>query len=375
MNSGRMWPRATRPDRVSETDWNDWRWQMRNRITDPAELAVFLGAGNEQAREIAVAAQRFPLAVTPCYASLIDLDDPACPIRAQVVPSVRELTDPRGMPDPLDEVSQSPVPGVVQIYPDRVAFLVSGQCASLCRFCYRKRLFDPDAVPRDSADIEAGLDYIREHPEIRDVLVTGGDPLTASDEWLHGLLSGIRAIPHVEIIRIGTRTPVTLPQRITPELCDTLAEFHPIWLNTQFNHPRELTDEAATAVDRLTRAGIPVGNQSVLLQGINDSPEVMRKLVHGLVRMRVRPYYVFLCHLVSGTSHFRTTVEKGVEIARSLRGHTSGIANPLFILDTPHGKVPIMPGRGITGRDNDGVDVETWNGHTWREWNPVDIQE
>jgi lysine 2,3-aminomutase len=314
----------------------------------------------------------YPMSLTPYYASLIDPDNAHCPILRQVVPSPEELDDADGLADPLCEASQSPVENIIRIYPDRVAFTVFNQCPVRCRFCFRKRLFAPAHGRSDVSAVEEGLRYIAAEPEIRDVLLTGGDPLMASDQWLESLLARVRSIPHVEIIRIGTRTPVVLPQRITPRLCRILARFHPIWVNTHFNHPRELTPEAAEACDRLTRVGIPVGNQSVLLKGVNDDASTMERLVRGLVHMRVRPYYLFQCHLVSGTRHFRTSVETGLEITKALRGHVSGIANPLFVVDTPRGKVPLLPRTGWAGRDGDDVVLETFRGAMWRERNPVD---
>ena len=360
---------AGRWPRESES-WSDWRWHLLNRITTVGRLAEILPLTDEERAGIERAAERFPFAVTPYYADLIDPDDPACPIRRQVIPSADELADPAGMPDPLNEDEQSPVPGVVRIYPDRVALLLSETCSSFCRFCYRKRLFDPATPPLDPERLAGALDWLRRHGEIRDVLVTGGDPLMLDDEVLGRVLAELRAVESVEIIRIGTRMPVVLPQRITPELCSLLERFHPLWLNTHFNHPRELTPEAAAACDRLLRAGIPVGNQSVLLRGVNDDVETMRRLVHGLVKMRVRPYYLFQCHLVEGTGHFRTDVEDGVRITAGLRGHTSGLANPLFIVDTPHGKVPLLPWDGWIGREGDDAVLQTYEGKTWREFNP-----
>ena len=357
---------------TSSREWSDWRWHLRNRITSVDGLRRVLALSDDEAGRIERAARRFPMAITPYYASLIDGDAPDCAIRRQAVPDGAELDDPRGMLDPLQEVAQSPARNIVRIYPDRVAFTVFDTCPVRCRFCFRKRLFAAEGLPSASRGLDEGIDYIARTPEIRDVLVTGGDPLMATDAWLERLLGRIRAIPHVEIIRIGTRAPVALPQRITPELCDVLERFHPLWISTHFNHPKELTPEATQACDRLTRAGIPLSNQSVLLRGINDDLDVMRRLVHGLVKMRVRPYYLFQCHLVEGTGHFRTAIETGVEIAEGLRGHTSGLANPLLIVDTPRGKVPILPRRGLVGREGDDVVLETFDGGTWREWNPQD---
>jgi lysine 2,3-aminomutase len=357
---------------TNSSEWTDWRWHLKNRISTPEQLSRLIPLSDDEADAVRRVTDRFPMTITPYYASLIDPDDPNCPIRRQVVPIADELHDPVGVTDPIEETTQSPVPGVIRIYPDRVAFTVFDVCPVFCRFCFRKRLFDPSSEPPPSDYIDAGIKWISEHEEIRDVLITGGDPLMATDMWLERLLSRIRAIPHVEIIRFGTRMPVALPQRITPELCEILERFHPLWINTHFNHPRELTPEAAKACDMLTRAGIPVGNQSVLLRGVNDDEATMQRLTRGLLKMRVRPYYLFQCHLVAGTSHFRTPIERGVEIAQSLRGHTSGLGNPLFIVDTPHGKVPILPKRGLLKRDGDDVLLETYTGDVWRELNPID---
>jgi len=356
----------------SRPEWNDWRWHLKNRISSVEQLRKLIRLTDAEAEEMEKVARHFPLAISPYYASLMDPEDPTCPIRRQVVPSGEELRDPFGVPDPMAELSQSPVRNVIRIYPDRVAFAVFDVCPVFCRFCFRKRLFDPGTDPPPPGFLDEGIGYIADTPEVRDVLITGGDPLMATDAWLERLLSRIRAIPHVEIIRLGTRMPVALPQRITPDLCRMLERFHPLWINTHFNHPKELTPEAAQACDRLTRAGIPLGNQTVLLKGINDDPGVMRQLVHGLLKMRVRPYYLFQCHLVEGTRHFRTSIEKGIEITRLLRGHTSGMANPLFIVDTPRGKVPILPRAGLVGREGDEVVLETYEGLVWREWNPQD---
>jgi len=357
---------------TSRPEWNDWRWHLRNRISTVVQLRNIIRLSDEQAREIERVVERFPIAISPYYASIMDPEDPNCPIRRQVVPSGGELHDPFGIPDPLEELAHSPVPGVIRLYPDRVAFTVLDVCPVFCRFCFRKRLFDPNIEVRSRDLIDRGITYIAETPEIRDVLITGGDPLMGTDRWLERLLSRIRAIKHVEIIRLGTRMPVALPQRITPELCRMLERYHPVWINTHFNHPKELTPEAELACDRLTRAGIPLGNQTVLLKGVNDDHEVMKKLVHGLLKMRVRPYYLFHCHRVEGTQHFRTSIEAGIEITKALRGHTSGLANPLFVVDTPQGKVPILPRAGYIGRDGDEVVLETYAGLEWREHNPGD---
>jgi lysine 2,3-aminomutase len=299
----------------------------------------------------------------------MDPDDPECPIRRQVVPRTAELEDPTGLPDPLDEVAHSPVKNVIRVYPDRIAFCVNNECALYCRFCLRKRMVGDEEWTMKRRELGRALDWIRRSPETRDVLLTGGDPLVFADDRLEWLLSELRAIPHVEIIRLGTRLPVTLPFRVTEALCRMLERHHPIWVNTHFNHPRELTPEAAEACDRLSRAGIPMGNQSVLLRGINDDPGTMKALCEGLVRMRVRPYYCYQAQRLEGTGHFRVPIERGVEIFRTLRGRTSGFAIPQYVLDTPHGKVPLSHPY-LRGREGDDVIVETYEGRVWRERNP-----
>jgi len=301
----------------------------------------------------------------------MDPDDPACPVRRQVVPRLAELDDPAGLSDPLDEVAHSPVKNVVRVYPDRIAFCVNNECALYCRYCLRKRMVGEPEWAMKKRELEAALAWIRATPAIRDVLLTGGDPLVFSDDKLAWLLGELRAIPHVEIVRLGTRLPVTLPFRVTDELCRMLAEHHPIWVNTHFNHPKELTAEAAEACDRLLRAGCPVGNQSVLLRGINDDLATMKALCEGLVRMRVRPYYCYQAQLLEGTAHFRVPIERGLELFEGLRGRTSGFAIPVYLLDTPHGKVPLARTR-LRGREGDYVVVEAWDGALWRELNPLD---
>jgi len=266
-------------------------------------------------------------------------------------------------------VLHSPVKNVIRVYPDRIAFCVNNECALYCRFCLRKRMVGDAEWTMVKRELEAGLDWIRRTPEIRDVLLTGGDPLTFGDDRLEWLLQQLRAIPHVELIRLGTRLPVTLPSRVTDDLCHMLERYHPIWLNTHFNHPRELTPEAAQACDRLLRAGIPVGNQSVLMKGINDDVATMKALCEGLVRMRVRPYYCYQAQLLEGTGHFRVPIEDGIELFRQLRGRTSGFAIPQFVLDTPHGKVP-LDHAWARGRKGDEFVMETWDGAEWREPNP-----
>jgi len=359
-----------RPPGIPETQWRDWVWQMQERVRTAEELARYVRPTEDERRAVALLAERFRFVITPYYASLMDPDDPECPIRKQVVPRTAELDDPAGVADPLDEVAHSPVKNVIRVYPDRIAFCVNNECALYCRFCLRKRMVGDEEWVMKKRELEVGLDWIRRTPEIRDVLLTGGDALVFSDDKLEWLIGELRRIPHVEVVRLGTRLPVTLPFRVTDALCRMLERHHPIWVNTHFNHPKELTPEAAEACDRLLRAGIPLGNQSVLLRGVNDSVETMKALCEGLVRMRVRPYYCYQAQLLEGTAHFRVPVERGLEIFRALRGRTSGFAIPTYVLDTPHGKVPLGHPY-LRGRDGDYVVMDTWDGHVWRELNPA----
>ncbi|NPV69769.1 MAG: lysine 2,3-aminomutase [Firmicutes bacterium] len=331
---------------VTEAEWNDWRWQVRNRIATLDQLKQVITLTAEEEEGVRKCLQTLRMAITPYYASLIEEGNPACPIRRQAVPTAREVErSAADMADPLHEDIDSPVPGLTHRYPDRVLFLVTDQCSMYCRHCTRRRLVgvNDEAAPRER--IEKGLEYIRRTPQVRDVLVSGGDGLLIPDDMLEYVISRLREIPHVEIVRIGSRAPVVLPQRITPELCKMLAKYHPVWLNTHFNHPREMTPESKRACEMLANAGIPLGNQTVLLRGVNDCPHVMTKLVHELVRIRVRPYYIYQCDLSWGLEHFRTRVAKGIEIIESLRGHTSGFAVPTFVVDAPGGggKIPVMP--------------------------------
>ena len=357
------------PVGVSEDDWRDWGWQMRNRIRTADALREWIDPTPDEERAIVDLARRFRFVITPYFASLMDPTNPDCPVRRQVVPRMVELEDAAGLEDPLDEVAHSPVKNVVRVYPDRIAFCVNNECALYCRYCLRKRMVGDAEWTMQKKELEVALDWIAATPEIRDVLLTGGDPLVFSDARLEWLLTRLRAIPHVELIRLGTRLPVTLPFRVTDDLCRMLERFHPIWVNTHFNHPKELTADAAEACDRLLRAGIPVGNQSVLLEGVNDDLETMKSLCETLVRMRVRPYYVYQAQLLEGTGHFRVPIEEGIEIFRQMRGRTSGFAIPQYVLDTPHGKVP-LDHPFAKGRDGDDFVVEAWDGAIWREPNP-----
>lgn len=299
----------------------------------------------------------------------MDSSDPNCPIRRQSVPDVLELHDPLGNLDPLLEEEHNPAPNVIKVYPDRVAWTVSNVCPVLCRHCLRKRMVGRENFDFSKEAREAAFRYFETHPEIRDVLLTGGDPLMYEDDVVEELVARLRAVPSIEIIRIGTRTPCTMPQRITSRLVAMLKKYHPLYINTQFNHPRELTTAAADACNLLADAGIPLGNQSVLLRGINDDPETMKQLVQGLLKQRVRPYYIYQAQTLSGTAHFRTPIEAGINLMKNLRGFTSGLAVPVYLLDTPHGKIPMYP-ETILRRDNDAVYLRSWDGKEWREPNP-----
>lgn len=333
----------------SNADWADWTWQMRHSITALNDVVKLLNLNftEEKKAEIEKTIKKFPLSVTPYYLSLIDVDNfENDPVFLQSVPSIHELTISNAdMLDPLHEDQDSPVPGIIHRYPDRVLFLVSNMCAMYCRHCTRKRKVGDKNNILSRELIEAGLDYIRKTPVIRDVILSGGDPFLLPDKHLDHILTELRKIEHVEIIRIGTRTPVVLPYRITDSLVAMLKKHHPLWINTHFNHPRELTSSASMALAKLADGGIPLGNQTVLLAGVNDCPKIMRSLVHKLVVNRVRPYYLYQCDLSEGLSHFRTPVGKGIEIIESLIGHTSGLCIPTYVIDAPGGggKIPVMP--------------------------------
>ena len=365
------WPSVDPPAGIEREDWENPTWQLRHRIRSLDDLAQYIDPSLEEAEAIADLSRRFRFVITPYYASLMKRKDPECPIRRQVVPTPEEGRDLAGLADPLDEVLHSPVKNVIRVYPDRIAFCVNNECALYCRYCLRKRMVGDVDWSMQKRELGAALDWIAATPEIRDVLLTGGDPLVYSDARLEWLLERLAAIPHVELIRLGTRLPVTLPYRVTEALCEMLARYHPIWVNTHFNHPREITEASAQACDRLLRAGIPVGNQSVLMRGINDDLSTMMTLCENLVRIRVRPYYCYQAQLLEGTGHFRVPVERGLEIFRAMRGRTSGFAIPQFVLDTPHGKVP-LDHPFWRGRDGEHAVMETWDGKIWREPNPID---
>lgn len=331
---------------VPASDWNDWVWQLKNRLTSVAQLEEHMTLTADEKAGCLFASHKLALAITPYFFNLIDRNDPQCPIRQQVIPRAGEaVTSEEEMLDSLGEDEHSPVPGLVHRYPDRVLFLVTDRCAAYCRYCTRSRLVSNAQDYNFHPEFEQGLKYIEAHPEVRDVLLSGGDPLLLSDSKLDHLLGRLRAIPHVEFIRIGSRIPVFLPQRITPALCEIFKKHGPIWMSIHTNHPKEATAELRAACERLSFAGVPLGNQSVLLKGINDDAEVMKALMHRLLRMRVRPYYIYQMDLITGGAHFKVDVRKGIEIIRALRGHTTGYAVPQYVIDAPGGggKVPINP--------------------------------
>ncbi|ABV33055.1 MULTISPECIES: lysine 2,3-aminomutase [Pseudothermotoga] len=331
---------------VTEDEWNDWKWQLRNRIMNLDVLQEVVNLTDQEREGVRHSLKFLRMAITPYYATLMDPENPRCPIRMQAIPTAKELNiSQEEMIDPLHEDVDSPVKGLTHRYPDRVLLLITDQCSMYCRHCTRRRFAGETDSPLSDELLNSAIDYIKQNKRIRDVLLSGGDPLTLSTEKLENIISRIREIEHVEIIRIGTRVPVVLPMRITEELTSMLKKYHPIWLNTHFNHPKEITPQSRRALSMLADAGIPLGNQSVLLRGINDCPQIMKKLVHELVKNRVRPYYIYQCDLSRGLSHFRTTVAKGIEIIEYLRGHTSGFAVPTYVIDAPGGggKIPVEP--------------------------------
>jgi lysine 2,3-aminomutase len=331
---------------IKDEQWNDWKWQLKNRIETVDDLKKYIPLTSEEEEGARKCLTALRMAITPYYLSLIDPEDPNDPVRKQAIPTAAELIkSPADLEDPLHEDGDSPVPGLTHRYPDRVLLLITDQCSMYCRHCTRRRFAGQhDAIlPMDQ--INRAIEYITATPSIRDVLLSGGDALLISDDKLEYIIKKLREIPHVEIVRIGSRIPVVMPQRITEELVAMLRKYHPVWVNTHFNHPNEITEESRKACERLADAGIPLGNQSVLLRGINDCVHVMKKLVHELVKIRVRPYYIYQCDLSMGLGHFRTPVSKGIEIIESLRGHTSGFCVPTFVVDAPGGggKIPVMP--------------------------------
>jgi lysine 2,3-aminomutase len=339
---------------VPEEQWNSWRWQLSHRLNSAEEIGRVIPLSDSERRALS-ASHLFRVDITPYFISLIDPDDPADPVRMQVIPTDAEMVPFTAMmEDSLAEDAHSPVPGLVHRYPDRVLMLVTTQCASYCRYCTRSRIVGDPSEQFSRAEFEMQIDYLKRTPQVRDVLLSGGDPLTLAPKLLEELIGRLREIEHIEIIRLGSRVPVFMPMRVDEDLCNMLQKYHPIWLNIHVNHPNEITLELAEACDRLTRAGVPLGNQSVLLAGVNDCIHIQRQLVQELVRIRVRPYYLYQCDLVEGSGHFRTPVAKGIEIMEGLRGHTSGYAIPTFVVDAPGGggKIPVAPNYQVSMSDH-----------------------
>jgi lysine 2,3-aminomutase len=357
---------------VSEEQWNDWKWQFRNRINTVRELAQFICLSDKEQARLRLVTGKYPFSITPYYFCLIDQNNPDDPVRKQAIPSFDEVAFAfMGEADPLAEEEDSVVPGLVHRYPDRVLMVLTDICPVLCRHCTRKREWRKGRWARTAAEIELMLDYIRRNKVVRDVIISGGDPLSLATSRLEEVISRVRAIPHVEIIRIGTRFPVVLPQRVDAELCTMLSKYGPIWVNTHFNHPHEVTSEAALACDRLVRSGVPLNNQSVLLRGVNDSVETQTKLCRELLKIKVRPYYLFQADEVQGTEHLRTPVETGIRIIEGMRGHTSGLAVPTFVVDLPGGggKVPLQPDYIVSKADGKFV-LRNYEGRTFTCRNP-----
>ncbi len=359
------------PD-VSDTDWNNWRWQLQRAVTS-LEAVMAYGHFEESERSLlARVIEKYPVIIPPYYLCLIDFNDPHDPIRRQSFPVAEEIEySDAGLPDPLEEEEDMVVPGLVHRYPDRVLMQVTNFCPMNCRHCTRKREWEEGVWMRSDADIDRMTDYLQRTPQVRDVLISGGDPLVLAAPKLEKILAKLRVIPHIEIIRLGTRFPVVLPERIDEEFAEMLSRYRPLWVNTHFNHPREITREAALACDRLQRAGIPMNNQSVLLKGVNDNLPVMRALCHGLLKIGVRPYYLYQCDPVRGAEHLRTSVWKGIEIIEGLRGHTTGFAVPQFVIDAPGGggKIPVGPNYFV-GETDEALILRNYEGLVFEYRNP-----
>jgi len=369
----RAFRRRFYPD-VPDSEWNDWHWQIRNRIRTLEQFESMLQLTKSERRAMQEAGSMLPIGVTPYYFSLLDPKDALQGLRRTVVPVQAEFRRSAGeADDPLGEEGHSPVPGIVHRYPDRVLFLVHDQCSTYCRYCTRSRVVGQGELLPQRERLEGGLEYIRRTPSVRDVLLSGGDPLTIGDEKLDWLLGELRKIPHVQFIRIGTKVPVVLPQRVTPQLVRILKRHHPLWMSIHFTHPDECTPETVKACRRLADAGIPLGSQTVLLKGVNDSVETMKQLVHRELMMRVRPYYLYQCDPISGSAHFRTSVAKGLEIIQGLRGWTTGYAVPNFVIDAPGGggKIPLQPAY-MLGRDGDDILLRSFTGSVHRYPDPIE---
>jgi lysine 2,3-aminomutase len=339
---------------ATELDWEDWRWQIRNRVRTLDTITKYMPLTPQEERGVVGAGDKLTMSIPPYFLALVDPNNAGCPIRLQSVPQEYEFeTATEEMTDPCGEDKNSPVHGLVHRYPDRVLFLVNEMCAMYCRYCTRSRMVGDGNHTLNTSTYDAALEYIRSHKEIRDVLISGGDPLTLGDRMLEYLIKSVKEIPHVEFVRIGTRIPVTLPQRVTPELIAMFKKYSPLWMSIHFNHPKEVTPRVKQACNMIADAGIPMGSQTVLLRGINDSPEVMKKLFHELLKIRVRPYYIYQCDPIVGSKHFRTSVETGINIIENLRGHTTGYAVPTYVIDGPGGggKIPITPNY-LVSREN-----------------------
>jgi len=352
---------------VSADLWNDWSWQLRNRIQNLEQLESRLPLTPEERAGTILAGKKLALGITPHFFNLMDRNDPDCPIRRQVVPRIEESnTAPDEMLDPCGEDSHMPVPGLVHRYPDRVLLLVTDRCASYCRYCTRSRVVSGAGEQELTIDLEGAFAYLKKHPEVRDVLISGGDPLLLSDAKLDQIFSRLREIPSVEFVRIGSRIPIFLPQRITPELLAIFRKHQPLWISIHSNHPKEITQEVKEALGRLADAGIPLGNQSVLLRGVNDQADTLKELFHKLLLCRVRPYYLYQCDLIQGSAHLRTTIREGQELMERLRGYTTGYAVPTYVVDGPGGggKIPIGPSY-IVGVADDRVILKNYRGDVY----------
>ena len=357
---------------ITDKQWNDWRWQARNRVRTRQQLEQMLVLSDEEREGLERSGTMLPVSITPYYMSLLSLDDAQQPLRRTVIPTAHEFTHTPGEAnDPLGEEHDSPVPGLVHRYPDRVLLLALDFCSSYCRYCTRSRVVGQGEIVPNEQRLERAFEYIRRTPTIRDVLLSGGDPLFLSDERLDWILTRLRAIPHVEFVRIGTKMPAVLPQRITRDLCRMLRKHHPLWMSLHFTHPEECTPETFQACTRLADAGIPLGSQTVLLKGVNDNVDTMKRLMHGLLKMRVRPYYLYQCDPITGSSHFRTSVSKGLEIIEGLRGHTTGYAVPTYVIDAPGGggKIPLQPNY-VTGREGEDLMLRNYRGGSYRYPDP-----
>jgi lysine 2,3-aminomutase len=362
----RFFPQAT------AADWNDWRWQSRNRIRNLAHVEKMLVLSDDERQAMTQGGSMLPIGITPYYMSLLDPKDPHQPLRRTVIPATGEFVRTVGeADDPLGEDGHSPTPGLVHRYPDRVLLLAHDFCSTYCRYCTRSRVVGHGEILPNEMRLKKAFEYIRQTPQIRDVLISGGDPLALSEDKLDWILSELRSIPHLEFIRIGTKMPAVLPQRITPQLCRVLRKYHPLWMSVHFLHPDECTPEANQACSRLADAGIPLGAQTVLLKGVNDEVQIMKELNHKLLLMRVRPYYLYQCDPISGSSHFRTTVQKGLDILEGLRGHTTGYAVPTYVIDAPGGggKIPLLPNY-VVGRDGDELLLRNFEGGVFRYPDP-----